>query len=69
MFVGLFIFFLGFFVSKVFVYKKVLSGKNGTYFHFKLGDKEVKSSQLIDKKVDYEQRLKAVEKKVGILEE
>jgi hypothetical protein len=68
-FVGLFIFLLGFFTCKLLVYKKATAGKHGAYLHLKLGDKEVKSSQLMDKKMDYEQRLKAVEEKVGALEE
>ena len=69
MLVGLFIFFLGFVVCKMLVYKKALVGKKGAYFHLKLNGKDVKDSQLMDKKIDYEQRLRAVEEKIKVLEE
>ena len=67
--VGLFIFFLGFVVCKMLVYKKAFIGKKGAYFHLKLNGKEAKDFQLMDKKIDYEQRLKAVEEKIKVLEE
>jgi len=70
-FVVLFVFLLGFFACKLFVYKKAFTGKTGKkgiYFHLKAGDKEVYSSQL-KQKTDYEDRLKTVEEKVKLLEE
>ena len=66
--VGLFIFLLGFFACKLLVYKKVITGNKGVYFHLKAGDKEVHSSQL-KQKTDYEERLKTIEEKVKLLEE